>query len=333
MKIELWERDIPWEKLEEEWESLWPLTSFQHPFLTPTWYKVWFNHFGNPPEVKLLLGRKNSGNLLGLGFLQESNYEQKKKISLLGSIDVWDYRDFIIAAGEEKAFFEQLIFLLGANHWSILELQGISEFSPTLKVLLPILEAQGWAVFKEVEEVALYLDLPSSWAEFLANLKGKERHELRRKLRRLEKEGDFTMEILKKLSPAQEEMEKFFNLHRKSRKDKAEFMTPQMEKFFRDLANEFQKKGWLELSFLRIKGEEAAAFFSFDFQDSKYLYNSGYDPDFGRLSPGILLAAFSIQEAIKNGKKKFNLLRGREDYKYRLGGKEEKIYRIRAEKR
>jgi len=44
------------------------------------------------------------------------------------------------------------------------------------------------------------------------------------------------------------------------------------------------------------------------------------------------LAAHCIGQAIEKKLKVFHFLRGQEDYKYRLGGKEEKIYRIKAVK-
>lgn len=333
MKIELGNGDIPWVKLEKDWDFLLANSNFAQPFFTPTWYQVWFNHFGNIPEVRVYLAREDHGQIAGLGIFKEENgQEGKRKISLLGSLDVWDYRDFIILAGREKEFLENFTNFFCASPWDILELNGISEFSPTFKNLPNIMENKGLFLSKEVEEVSLYIDLPASWDEFLANLKAKERHELRRKIRRLQREEYFSVEAFRELSSPTEDIEKFFALHRKSSKDKAEFMTPKMESFFRDLAKEFHQRGWLDLAFLKVKGKEAAAFFSFNFQDTYYLFNSGYDPEYGRLSPGIVLAAYSIQEAIKKGKKKFNFLRGREDYKYRLGGREEKIFRIKVEK-
>jgi CelD/BcsL family acetyltransferase involved in cellulose biosynthesis len=109
-------------------------------------------------------------------------------------------------------------------------------------------------------------------------------------------------------------------------------MTAEMEAYFRDLAKELLKEGWLDLSFLRFQKKEIAAFFSFDFSETKFIYNSGYDPDFSWYSPGIVLSAYCIRGAIEKGIKGFNFLRGREDYKYHLGGREEANFRLRAEK-
>jgi CelD/BcsL family acetyltransferase involved in cellulose biosynthesis len=213
-----------------------------------------------------------------------------------------------------------------------MELNGVSEFSPTLQFLPPQMHLSGFHVAQEAEEVALYLDLPQTWEAFLETLSGKDRHELRRKIRRLENEVVLELRRAEGGSSLRADMEIFFDLHRKSRKDKAEFMTPEMEAFFQEIAARFQERGWLSLSFLKLAGKEVATFLSFDFSGTEYVYNSGYDPDFSRFSPGIVLAAYCIRRAIEKGKAGFNFLRGREDYKYHLGGKEEKIYRIRVSK-
>ena len=110
-------------------------------------------------------------------------------------------------------------------------------------------------------------------------------------------------------------------------------MTPLMETNFREIAQRFQEQGWLSLPFLRVEGRDIAAYFSFRYRGIEYVYNSGYDPEHSRLSPGIFLAAHCIGQAIERKLKVPPILRGQEDYKYRLGGKEEKIYRIKAVKR
>ena len=52
-------------------------------------------------------------------------------------------------------------------------------------------------------------------------------------------------------------------------------------------------------------------------------------PRAGDLSPGLLCKAFYIQDAIEQGKKTFDFLKGGEAYKYRMGGRETPIYRVK----
>ncbi|HPU25822.1 MAG TPA: GNAT family N-acetyltransferase [Phycisphaerae bacterium] len=50
-----------------------------------------------------------------------------------------------------------------------------------------------------------------------------------------------------------------------------------------------------------------------------YYYLGGFDPEYGRLSPGKLLVAHALEQAIGEGMRGFDVLRGREDYKYEWG--------------
>lgn len=324
----------PWpEALKREWEALLSASRFQNPFLTPAWNEIWLKHFGNSLQTMIILFRAVGGDLLALGAFSSLNgKEGKKGLALWGSADVCDYRDLIISSGQEEETCRELARFFGMGSWDFLELNGISEFSPTIQVLPPLMRSFGFRVVQEVEEISVYLKLPSTWERFLEELSAKDRHELRRKIRRLEREAKFEFSGMEGNPFVPERMEAFFTLHRKSGKDKAEFMTPAMVEFFRELSIRYQEKGWLNLSFLKVEEKDAAAFLSFDFQGTEYVYNSGYDPQFGRFSPGIILSSQCIRRAIEKGMTHFNFLRGREDYKYNLGGKEEKICRIRVEK-
>jgi CelD/BcsL family acetyltransferase involved in cellulose biosynthesis len=320
------------ENLLSLWETLLQKSPFQNPFLSPIWGQLWLRHFGKTLEVKTLLSRSSGGDPLGLGVFSDSGREGGKKgLTLLGSMDVWDYRDLILPAGKEEEALGVLARFWGEGPWEELEFSGISEFSPTLRFLPALLQAFGFQVIQTVQEISVYLNLPPAWDDFLAHLDSKDRHELRRKMRRLERESSFEIREGREEDLA-ERMDAFLDLHRKSRRDKAEFMTPEMEDYFREIALRFQEKGWLSLPFLRAEGKDVAAYFSFRYQGVEYVYNSGYDPEYARLSPGIVLAADGIRRAMERGMTVFHFLRGQEDYKYRLGGKEEKIYQIKAVK-
>jgi CelD/BcsL family acetyltransferase involved in cellulose biosynthesis len=63
----------------------------------------------------------------------------------------------------------------------------------------------------------------------------------------------------------------------------------------------------------------------FDYNDTIYLYNSGFEKDYISLSVGLLSKALCIKDNIESGKKKFDFLKGNEVYKSRLGGKETQL--------
>jgi CelD/BcsL family acetyltransferase involved in cellulose biosynthesis len=114
-----------------------------------------------------------------------------------------------------------------------------------------------------------------------------------------------------------------------SREDKAEFLTPQMEQYFRDIAATMTDAGWLRGGILELDGMPVAAVLAFDYQDTVYLYNSGFDTTKSHLSVGILSKALLIKDSIERGRKKFDFLKGNEHYKYHLGGKEIQLLKVR----
>ena len=62
------------------------------------------------------------------------------------------------------------------------------------------------------------------------------------------------------------------------------------------------------------------------------LYNSGHDPEYRYYSVGLLLHSLCLRDALERGYRYFDFLRGNEPYKYRLGGRDHRIYRIALER-
>ena len=119
----------------------------------------------------------------------------------------------------------------------------------------------------------------------------------------------------------------FLKLFSLSQQDKASFMNQKREGFFRSLAKAMAEVGLLRLGILQLDGVPAAMTIGFDYDDSHYLYNSAYDPQFSYLSVGLLCKILCLKESIEKGRKKWNFLEGGEPYKYRLGGQEISLYR------
>ena len=72
-----------------------------------------------------------------------------------------------------------------------------------------------------------------------------------------------------------------------------------------------------------------ASYAYFSMGNTLYLYNSGYDiGKYAALSPGWVLLAKLFDQAIQNGHKRFDFMRGDEDYKYRFGGEDVSLMRL-----
>ena len=294
-------------------------------FVLPAWLEVWWREF--QPQAELYLSAVRQGDdIIGIAPLQI----RENKVSFIGSADVCDYLDFVIAPGRESDFFNVLLDDLkgrGVNH---LELSPLRSDSTVFTHLVDIARNRKYDVLSHEEDVSLELDLPPTWDEYLAILSKKQRHEVRRKLRRLWEESNVDYRCIEVgRDKVGDFMDVFLRLFSLSREDKANFMTPQMESFFRSLAQAMAEIGLLRFGIIEIDKLPVSIIMGFDYNDTIYLYNSGYDPQYSSLSVGLLCKVLGLKESIVRGRKKWDFLKGGEPYKYLLGGREIPLYSCR----
>ena len=293
------------------------------PFVLPAWLKTWWQVFGAGGE--LYLGAVRQGEkIIGIAPL----LVKEGRASIIGSADVCDYLDFIVAPGMERDFFNVLLDDLSGKGINYLDLRPLRPDSTVLTNLVDIARNRKYEVLCHPEDVSLELDLPSTWDEYLAILTTKQRHEVRRKLRRLWEAGEVKHRCVEvSQGEVGDYTNTFLKLFSLSREEKANFMTPEMESFFRSLAEAMAEIGLLRFGIVELDTLPAAMTVGFDYNDSHYLYNSAYDPQYNSLSVGLLCKVLCIKESIEKGKKKWDFLKGGEPYKYHIGGREIPLYR------
>jgi CelD/BcsL family acetyltransferase involved in cellulose biosynthesis len=291
-------------------------------FLQPAWLRTWISEFGEGCEP-LFLAAPDSP-LAGVAPLMRVD----GRVSFIGDPSICDYMDFLVDPARADAYVE-LWRQLCDEDWSELDLWGLQATSPTRSAIEELARQAGYAVSSELEAVAPRLALPGDWEAYLASLGKKDRHELRRKIRRLfESGGGVSLDVLSEQADVVAAMGTFLDLHTGSRQDKTDFMTDGMASFFRRMASALSAEGLVRLFMLQINARPAAAVFCFDAGSCLYLYNSGYDPEFSPLSVGLVSKALCLRWAIENGKHAIDFLRGNEPYKYDLGARDQEIYRL-----
>ena len=332
MKIETYTDLRGFDALSGEWNDLLKRSAFDILFLTWEWQRTWWKHLGEG-DLLLVTMRDDQGHLTGIAPLYRTvSAGGERKLNIVGCVDVSDYLDIIVAQGYEREVYGALLDYLDSAEmagWDAAELCNVPEISPAHQALAEMAVEHGHEFRTIIEDVCPVIDLPATWDEYLASLDKKQRHEIRRKMRRIGREADVNWYIVDQGRDLAEEIEAFIELHQKSSADKVDFMDEQMKGFFRAVAHVLQTPGWLQLAFIEVDGQKAASMLNFDYEDAILVYNSGYDPQHrAHLSPGIVLLAYCIQHAIELGRARFDFLRGDEPYKYRFGAKDTKVYRL-----
>ncbi len=255
---------------------------------------------------------------------------QGETACFMGDPNVCDYVDFVVDPKRAQGFYSILVGHLRQQGLNRLDLGPLRPDSTVLTHLSRLAKELEGEVSCEQEDVTSQLELPGSWDEFLRALAGKQRHEIRRKLRRLDEAGKTSYRLVESSEELEKEMATFLRLFRSNRPDKAAFMTEQMASFFHSLVGGMAKDQILKLFFLDLDTLPVAAVMCFDYNSTTYLYNNGYDQRYSPMSVGLISKVLNIRASIERGMKRYDFLRGGEDYKSRLGGKRVPLYRCRV---
>ena len=297
-------------------------------FLAPWWKSAWHVVFGEGTRPRVIEVREGD-ELIGVAPLVQHG----DSLVLAGDPELFDYQDLVLLKGRELELAGALLDYLAdadgqAPGWTTLDLPSVPADSATVGAITGAAGSRGYSVESSEVAVAPVAELPGSWDEFLAGLGKKHRHELRRKIRKLEAAGEARQVTVTEEKGLEQEVEDFLRLMGNTNEDKAAFLTPERRRFFHLLAAQAARRGALKLSFLELDGERLAACLVFDYSGVYMLYNSGYEPARSDLSIGLINKAFAIKEAIELGRRRFDFLKGAERYKYALGGQDRSIYRV-----
>jgi CelD/BcsL family acetyltransferase involved in cellulose biosynthesis len=330
MQIEIFENGSAFEILKSEWNGLLRESATDSMFLSWEWQSAWWQTLGGG-KACIITFRDPNGKLVGIApMFWEDAQGGGVALSQMGC-SVSDYLDVMVAKGHVDHVYTALIETLTGTdfpHWDAVNFCNLPEASPMNDQFRTMAEAHGLIADHRVQTVSPFIALPATWDEYLATLDKKQRHEVRRKLRRVE-EVPTRWYIIERAEEIDEAVKDFVALHRKSSADKGAFMTSEMEGFFLEICRRLLPAGWLQLQFLEVEGVRAAAMLNFVYQNNVLVYNSGYDPEkYGQFSPGIILNAHSIQDAISSKRRVFDFLRGDEEYKYRFGAQNTNVYEM-----
>ena len=308
--------------LEPEWRELLAGCKQAYPFLSPTWSRTWWDVFAGGRE-QMVLGIRYGDGLAGVLPLMRDG----GRLTFAGDTEICDYMDMVVGDGSHAEAWHAALRSLSEEPWDEVALWAVREDSPTFAALPAVCRELGLSFSAEVEDVCPQLPIPGDWDEYVAGLGKKDRHELRRKLRKLPQAGQVELEVLESPADIEPALGDFLRMHRESRADKANFMTEQMEVFFRRIVLALAEEGVAEMTFLKLAGVRVACLLCFKSGDEYLLYNSGYDTAYSGFSVGLLSKALALQRAIERGYKRFDFLRGHEHYKYDLGAKDVNVYR------
>jgi len=231
-----------------------------------------------------------------------------------------------LAAGPDRAH--------GTQDWDVVDLRRLRRDDPALEALEAAFRTaapdHGWSVVQEAEDVCPVLHLSTGdWETYLGSLDSKDRHEIRRKIRRAEAAGEVRFETI--ADPA-DFVDEFIAIHQARWGEDGLFPDTEggarSRRFLARLAALEGPDGQLALGRLTVGHETIFASAAFHDGATAYFYNAGSTPAARNLSPGVIGVAWYLRDRLAAGCRTFDFLRGSEPYKYEWGAVDEAIHRL-----
>jgi CelD/BcsL family acetyltransferase involved in cellulose biosynthesis len=314
-----------------EWRELLARDPDSHIFATPEWNRVWWDEFGAGKDLFILRMMRGS-DVCAIVPLYRKPEGDRKILRFIGGIDLTDYLGPICAPQDRDLVAATLVRWLSETdvEWDEFDAHNMPVPFGFAEFLVDHVDRQGFRFTIEQEETAALLLLPDDWDAYLRGLGGKERHELKRKRRRLEREHPDAQVRRSSPETIDTDLKVFVEMHRGAEGMKGHFMRPEIATFFERMADVFMPLEWLRLDFLEIAERAVASTFGFELNGVFYLYNSAFEPEAQRLSPGLVLVSELVKDAIEKDLRVFDFLRGPERYKYQLGAEPVPLNNVRV---
>jgi CelD/BcsL family acetyltransferase involved in cellulose biosynthesis len=316
------------EELHGEWSALWERIPNAMPFQRPEWLLPWWRHIGGQGLRSLALRRE--GRLVGLAplFVYTNRESGARQLTLVGN-GISDHQDLLLDPELEADGAAEVFAYLSENRrsWDTCDFRDLPASSPLLVTPAP----SGLVDHVEAEEPCPALALPRSPAELETSVPATLLAKLRYYRRRAERLGDVRMDAVDagELDGALESMLSFHRVRWSERGEPGVLDAPGIASFHRDAMCGLMARGWLRVYLLRIARRVAAVYYGFLAKERAYYYLGGFDPALDAVSPGHLIVFHALTEAVREGARELDFLRGREPYKYAWGAKDRPQYRRR----
>jgi CelD/BcsL family acetyltransferase involved in cellulose biosynthesis len=303
-----------------DWGLLCDRCSGATPFQRPEWLLSWVEAFS--PEDMRVVEVRSGNTLVGLAPLLIYSRGRERVLAFIGGA-VSDYLDLLVDPQCEREVVVAIMDTLkGLPGWTTLDLTDLLSSSVLLRTAL--------AGIATPHDHCSALCLPKTTEELLQLLSKRQRANLRNARSRIQRAGGGQVELAT-AETLPEFLDELFRLHtsRWSVASKPGVLADAAVKaFHRNSAPGLLARGLLRLYRLQLQQRTIAVVYTLFERETVFCYLQGYDPQFAHLSPGTHLMFSVMEDAVRMKMRKFDLLRGEENYKRHWRAQAEVTHRI-----
>ncbi|MGB3642789.1 MAG: GNAT family N-acetyltransferase [Rivularia sp. (in: cyanobacteria)] len=324
MQVEIIDSIQQFDKLETNWNNIYACDSQAQIFLSWSWLRGWLEVVPHDWFILAVRSKPDQPYVaffpLAMRSLQWANVNVYRALQTCAH-PVADYTGFICNPDyEQDAIKNFALYIDSYLQWDIFHVKDIQD--SRLNVFVKQFSESDFQLMSDRGATCPYISLPDEWEEYLQHsISRKPRKNLRNSLNKIEKNSDFHFTSIE-ADNLDKQIEVLFELWQIKWGKQPDLTLDTYRSVFRQCA----KNNYLWIDILWDKTTPVAATGMYVDRDKNAVYGqmTGYNPEYSKLSPGRVMMAYSIQKAIENDFKNYDLLRGDLDYKISLLGAEKR---------
>lgn len=296
------------------WNALVDQAGLDHPFMYHEWLLTWWECFGQGLDLYIIAVRSGK-DLIALAPLIVRHRKMfgvmTRRIEAIYN-DHTPRFDFIVARHHALVYRTIWAHLLQQkDRWDVVLLFQIPEGSGTFDEMAALAQADGYSTGVWSPSASPYIELGMGFQDFMKNLKGHHRRNIRSRFERLSTLSSVTMEMVTSRADLPEALRDAIRIEAagwKGRQGTAIESDPAVAEFYKRLAERAANRGWLRLIFLKLGDRRIAMDYALSWNHKLYGVKIGYDPEFHTYSPGNLLLYLILQHACTAGHTEYEFL-------------------------
>lgn len=321
-----WVEDIPrFEALGEEWDRPGPEGSL--PFDLHCWYSAWWRAFGDDAELAVCTVRRD-GVLAGVFPLAGG----RGGVSALANVHTPAFRP----VADDPEALQALTAAAVERGRRELELIAMPEHDPSVTQLQRSAREAAMVSLVEPTHSSPAVETDGDFEAWRKQSKKRWGAPLERFRRKMGRDYAAEFEIAQPPHDLEAELDDGFRVEASGWKGEAGtaiVSDPATEAFYRDVAARFADRGELRLSRISLDGQTVAFDLCVQRDRRLYLLKTGFDEDFRRLAPGLVMRLSSIEHCFEQGLRSHELLGGESEWKAKFATTTRPHVNLRAYRR
>ena len=316
-------RDLQgWKRLEPEWNALLRESAADAVFLCWEWLDTWLEVYGDGGKWVILTARNDQGRLLGVAPMMLDRGvgvpgRWIRRLILLGqkADTASEYLDWILRRGHEAMVVEAFCAFIFSDRicpWDVLEFTSMRADAPSIPLITAWFEKRGIVISQKATVTSPYMILPETWEAFLGEQRAKFRqrwNKFHREHQVVVKLAGLNMTVAEGMSHIRQLNERRWGSRRQS------FLSDRYRRFHDRVAVRLHDQGQLLMLFFEVDGQIIAGRYDFAYGKKGWSFQSGWLPEWERISVGKLMLTQVVQSCIERGLVEYDFLGGEAAYK------------------